>query len=143
MAILLHGKYAQLKMSNRLKIKEYERSVREYPVLKIVWVAMDALKLCIEHPPDHKEQQKYCNGWKHDHFVSNVICFAPNGSISCSCLNCPESLHDCNVARQGGPYDTLKKVYEATGGTCVAYSAFANYRYMIILQENLTVLDGP
>ena len=131
-------------MPTRQKVEEYKRLVRKkYPVLKNVWVAMDGLKLRIERPPDHEEQMKYYNGWKHDHYISNVICFAPDGTIPCAYLNCPGSLHDSNVARQGGLYNKLKKVYEATGGMCVADSAFSSYCYMIISQKNLTVPNGP
>ncbi len=71
-------------------------------MLKNVWVAMDGLKLGIERPTDHEEQMKYYNGWKHYHYISNVICFAPDGTLPCAFLNCPGSLHDSNFARQGG-----------------------------------------
>ncbi len=50
-------------MPNRQKVAEYKRDVRDiYPVLKYVWVAMDGLKLCIEHPSDHEEQKILLGG---------------------------------------------------------------------------------
>ena len=96
-------------------VKAAVAALKKYPVLKNVWVAMDRLKLGIERPPDHEEQMKYYNGWKHDHYNSTVIYFAPHKTIPCAYLNCPGSLHVSNVARQGGLYIKLEKMYDATG----------------------------
>ncbi len=40
-------------------------------------------------------------------------------------------------------HNILKKVYEATGGMCVADSVFSSHCYMVISQKNLTVPNGP
>ncbi len=67
------------------------------------------------HPPDHDKQRTYYIGWNHGYIVSNVICFAHDGTVPCTYLNCPGPLHDSNynVARQVSLYNNLKMVYEA------------------------------
>jgi hypothetical protein len=38
---------------------------------------MDGLKVKIEQAPDHLSQSKFYNRWKHDHFVTSLLAFAP------------------------------------------------------------------
>jgi len=45
----------------------------------------------------------------HDHYVTNLLVFAPDGTIIGDCvLNCPGSMHDSELAYFGGVYDRLR-----------------------------------
>jgi len=61
----------------------------------------------------------FYNGWKHDHFISNILCFAPNGTIVSCVINAPGSLHDSTIAEFGGLYDKLQAVFEHFNAKCV------------------------
>ena len=45
-------------------------------------------------------QNAYYNGWTCFHYCSNILTFAPDGSILHAVLNAPGSWHDSNVAEQ-------------------------------------------
>ncbi len=59
-----------------------------------------------------KIQEMYYNGWKVDHYVTNVFVFVPDGMIPIEFFNVPSSVHDSQVAEWGGIYDTLESVYK-------------------------------
>ncbi|KAE8914944.1 hypothetical protein PF005_g7801 [Phytophthora fragariae] len=61
----------------------------------------------------------FYNGWTHDHYVSNVLGFAPNGKIIASSLNAPGCLRDSVVIDYGGIYEKLQNLYDETGGRVV------------------------
>jgi hypothetical protein len=54
-----------------------------------------------------------------------VFIFAPSGLIVACTLNAPGSWHDSTIAQSGGLYNDLQSIHEATGGKCVADSAFS------------------
>jgi hypothetical protein len=66
-----------------------------------VWCTMDGLKLTLEQSGDALIQERYCNGWTHDHYVTLVLCFCPDGTIPFAYINIPGSVHDCQVADYG------------------------------------------
>jgi hypothetical protein len=86
---------------------------------------MDGLKLPIQKSGDEAIQNAYYNGWLHDHLVGSVFTFAPSGLILACTINAPGSWHDSTIAQNGGLYNDLKTVYDATVGKCVADSAFS------------------
>ena len=52
---------------------------------------VDGLKLYLQQAGNSIIQSRFYNGWKHDHFVTNIFAFAPNGSIIACTLNAPET----------------------------------------------------
>ena len=64
------------------------------------------------------------NGWTHDHYVSNILAFTPDGCICLAILNCPGSWHDVRVATEGGLFDALDLIPNGTDYYFVADSAF-------------------
>jgi hypothetical protein len=80
-------------------------------------------------------QNAYYNGWLHDEFVGSVFLFAPSGLIVACTVNTPGSWHDSTVAENGGLYSDLKKFHDATGGKCVADSAFFLKRCPFIIKS--------
>jgi hypothetical protein len=72
---------------------------------------MDGLKITLEQSSDALIQKEYCNGWTHDHYVSSVICFCPNGTIPIVFVNVPGAVHDSQIADYGNIYGKLCKMY--------------------------------
>ena len=76
---------------------------------------IDGLKLPVEEPSNQDMENAMYNGWLHDHYISNILVFAPDGAcfylfthfnnvsfagsiIACH-LNAPGSWHDSRVAQ--------------------------------------------
>ena len=45
-------------------------------------------------------QNAYYNGWTCSHYCSNILTFAPDGTIIHAILNAPGSWHDLNIAKR-------------------------------------------
>ena len=71
-------------------------------------------------------QERYYNGWTHDHYVTSVFCFCPDGTTPNAFFNVPGSVHDSQVAELGRIYKKLETVYKTTGGKCCIDLAFGN-----------------
>ena len=125
--VLKVEKEAAICLPNRQQIQQYKAAINErHPNLKDVWCTMDGLKLRLQQAPNLKIQGMYYNGWTHDHYVTAVLCFAPDGTIPICCYNVPGSIHDSKVAEWGNIYDKLELMYDQHGVVCTADSAFAS-----------------
>jgi DDE superfamily endonuclease len=102
---------------------------RRHYVLDDIWCTMDGLKLYLQCSGNLRTQNNYYNGWTHDHYVTSVFVFCPDGTICMCCYNCPGSIHDSKIAELGNIYKKLERVYQTTGARCAANSAFAAKRY--------------
>ena len=90
---------------------------------------MDGLKLHIQRTRDNNTQKNFYNGWTHDHYVTAVFTFTPDGTIPICCYNVPGSVHDSKIAEWGNIYKKLENVHERLGGArCAADSAFSKRR---------------
>jgi DDE superfamily endonuclease len=108
------------------KVRQYmEAFGRRYPHVASVAFAADGMKLPIEPPGHDLKQNKFYNGWKHGHFITNVFVFAADGSIPVCALNSPGCLHDCTNADYGKIYEKLQDVYDECGAMTVFDSAFS------------------
>ena len=87
---------------------------------------MDGLKLYLQSAGHADIQERYYNGWTHDHYVTSVFCFCPDGTIPIAFFNVPGSVHDSQVAEFGNIYDKLEGVFLSTGAKCCVDSAFGN-----------------
>jgi hypothetical protein len=87
---------------------------------------MDGLKLYLQQSGNAVIQEWYYNGWTHDHYVTSVFCFCPDGTIPIAFFNVPGSVHDSQVAEFGNIYNKLEDVYLLTRGKCCVDSAFGN-----------------
>ena len=63
----------------------------------------DGLKILFCKAGDQLKQAGFCNGWKCDHYITNLCVFGPDGTIHAALLNCPGSIHDSELARKGMP----------------------------------------
>ena len=139
MVLRKHDK-ASVRIPSPEKVDEYKQLVRnKHQFLTDVWCTMDGLKLTLEQSGDALIQERFYNGWTHDHYVSSVLCFCPDGTIPIAFINCPGSLHDSQIADYGNIYDKLQYVYERDGTKCTVDSAFGNVarEYLIKSSQEL------
>jgi hypothetical protein len=80
--VLKQDPLAKIAIPSHEKLEEYCALIdRCHPALPDVWGTMDGLKIKIDEAPDEITQSRFYNGWKHSHFVTAILCFAPDGSI--------------------------------------------------------------
>jgi len=98
---------------------------------------MDDLKLMLEQSGDALIQERFYNGWTHDHYVSSVLCFCPDGTIPIAYINIQEgAVHDSQIANYGNIHDKLEAVYRLDGGQCTIDSAFGNIRREFLIKSS-------
>ena len=98
---------ARVEMPNAEEIEAFKAAINlKYPSLSNVWGSMDGLKLFLQQAgkqvgkPD--VQNYFYNGWTHDHYVSNLFLFSPDGKIRKYFLNAPGCWHDSTLANASG-----------------------------------------
>ncbi len=116
-----------------------------HPLLNNCWATMDWLKLFLQSSRNAEIQERYYNRWMHDHHVTSVFCFCPNGTIPITFFNVPQFVHDNQVAEFGRIYNTLEDVFWTTGGKCCIDSAFWNVdrKYLYKSCQDLLALNAP
>ncbi len=85
---------------------------------------MDGLKLYIERPPDETIHIQYHNGWTHDHYITNVVVFTPDGTIPMAYSKISRCIHDSQVAECGNICAELEKMFDEYGLCYVVDSGF-------------------
>ena len=105
---------------------------------------MDGLKLYIERSPNDIVQECFYNGWKADHYVTNVFVFCPDGTIPNAFFNAPGSIHDSQVAEWGGIYDKLEIMYDKYHVRCTSNSDFGkiNRDYLLKTSQDYVCSDS-
>jgi hypothetical protein len=53
----------------------------QHPLLNDCWAMMDSLKLYLQQVGSGEIQECFYNGWTHDHYLTSVFCFCPDGTI--------------------------------------------------------------
>jgi hypothetical protein len=97
---------------------------------------MDGLKIALEQSGDALIQECFYNGWTHNHYVSSVLCFCPDGTISIAYINITGAAHDSQIADYGDIYDKLETVYQQDGGQCTIDSAFGNVNREFLINSS-------
>jgi len=101
--VLQDDNFAKISIPSNATIQQYKVMIKaKYPLLDDVWSAMDGLKTPIQQSGSEKIQRYFYNGWKHNHFVTSVLCFCPDGTIPIAHMNLPGSTHDSTIADWGG-----------------------------------------
>jgi hypothetical protein len=114
-------------MPDHDEIDRFVLSINEkYPALYNCWGAMDGLKLCVEKAGDYQIQNLFFNGWQHDHYISNLFLFSPDGKIRVCYINATGTMHDSTMAKWGGVYDTIDLLFAESGAKIVVDSAFSS-----------------
>jgi len=128
---------AQIRIPSRDAIKGYQEAIGErHPRLKDVWATMDGLKLYLQQSSNDEVQQRFYNGWTHDHYVTSVFCFCLDGTIPIAFFNVPGSVHDSQVADWGDIYLKLEAVYRSMGGKCTVDSAFGQVEREFLIKSS-------
>ena len=76
----------------------------KYSMLKKLFCVADGLKLYLEQSGNYIIQNMFYNGWTHNHYVSNVFVFAPNGVVIACAVNALGVMHNSTVAEWGHVY---------------------------------------
>jgi len=127
---------AAIVMPNDNDIATMQAAFQErHPALSDGYGVADGLKLLLQQSGNIIIQNRFYNGWTHDHYVSNVFVFSPLGKIIACAINAPGCLHDSTIAGYGDIYDKLEEAYNRTGGKCVVDSAFARARYPFLIKS--------
>lgn len=80
--VLSQREDTQVKMPTADKCKEYIAAVsRKYHSLNSVGLVGDGLKVPIQKATDARKQNAFYNGWKSDHYITNLFVFGPDGLI--------------------------------------------------------------
>ena len=77
--ITLPGSKIQMPFIGDIRI--FQETIAEYPTLQGSWFVMDGLKIPIEASKNYSSQLLFYNGWQHDHFITNLYVFSPDGCI--------------------------------------------------------------
>ena len=137
---------SQVKLpTNEVVLNEFCTAVaRRHPTLgeENVCFACDGLKLLLEQAGDTTIQNMFYNGWTHNHYITNVFGFAPNGTIVSMCINAPGSMHDSQLAQFGYIYDNLDDMYNRYGVKCCVDSAFFASKNDSLIQSAQTCPVG-
>ena len=117
---------AKVKMPSDDDVTTYVDMIQDkYPALTNCWGAMDGLKIGLEAAGDEQTQSRFYNGWKCDHYISNLFLFSPAGRICAAYFNAPGTVHDSTMALMSGIYSKIDEVYVRTGARVVVDSAFS------------------
>jgi hypothetical protein len=108
---------AQVSLPSPEEVNKYKAAFGErHPLLHDCWATMDGLKLYLQQAGNTDIQERFYNGWTHDHYVTSVFCFCPDGTIPIAFFNVPGSVHDSQVVELGKIYCKLEHVYKMMGG---------------------------
>lgn len=73
---------ARVRIPSGEEIESFKEAfATRHPLLSDCWATMDGLKLYLQAAGHAEIQEKYYNGWTHDHYVTSVFCFCPDGTI--------------------------------------------------------------
>ena len=133
---------AKVKMPEVEEVVEFTSMISaKYLSLPNVWGAMDGLKVMLEAAGDDRMQNMFYNGWKCDHYISNLFLFSPNGKICACFFNAPGTVHDSMMANMSGIYEKIDQVYVQTGAKVVMDSAFGKLERSSMVKSFATNLD--
>ena len=112
---------AQVRMPAEQKLEEYKKVVAaRHPALKHTCFVADGMKVLIGRSGLFFTQERFYNGWKGDHFITNLFVFCPDGTICVALINAPGNCHDSELAS----YGSRSIWHEKYGVQCVMDSAF-------------------
>ncbi|KAG8713049.1 hypothetical protein FRC08_013759 [Ceratobasidium sp. 394] len=81
------------------RMEHYAGIIQEqHPLIDGAFGFVDGLSLPVSTSTDPAIKNATYNGWLHTHKISNVITFAPDGTVIAAKVNAPGSWHDSRVA---------------------------------------------
>ena len=131
---------SEVRMPDAAEIALFKEAITvRHSLLVDCYCMVDGLKHYLQQAGDSVIQSHFYNGWKHNHYVTNIFAFAPNGSIIACTLNAPGTWHDSTPAHWGSMYSKLQKCWEDHHGKVLMDSAFASNMYEFIIQSSQNV----
>jgi hypothetical protein len=107
---------ARVFISSMEEIETFKADFGErHALLNNCWAVMDGLKLYLQPLGNAEIQERYYNGWTHDHYVTSVFCFCPNGTIPIAFFNVLGCVHDSQVTEFGRIYHKLEEYLDNRG----------------------------
>lgn len=103
-----------------------EAVLEHHEALEDAHCVMDGSKLHFESCEGLGEQSMFCNGWQHDHCISNLFVSGVDGQIALAIVNAPGSAHGSTLAHWGKAHSCLEEHCELTGRECCVDSAFVS-----------------
>jgi len=98
--VLADDPVARIAWPGENKMRRLAASVNQrHPLLGGLFGFVDGHKLPVNTSQEHEVENATYNGWDHSHCISNVFCFAADGTIAYCVLNAPGSWHDSAVAQ--------------------------------------------
>ncbi len=94
---------------------------------------MEWLKLKLQKSPNQSIQEMFYNGWKADHYVTNVF---SDETIPIAFFNDPGCVHDIQVTEWEEIYVKLESVYKSNGEICVVDSTFGKISQKILIKSS-------
>ena len=89
-AILKADLKSEVRMPDAAKIALFKEAITaKHSLLVDCHCMVDGLKLYLQQAGDSVIQSRFYNGWKHNHYVTNIFAFALSGSIIACTLNAP------------------------------------------------------
>ncbi|OWZ06669.1 hypothetical protein PHMEG_00021049 [Phytophthora megakarya] len=81
-------------------------TARRKPILQFTWGFIDGKNYRVQEPAQRDVQNAHYNGWLHNVFVTDTLCFSADGLIVWCLHNCPGSWNDADtrVSRFGSVY---------------------------------------
>ena len=82
-AILKADLKSEVRMPDAAEIALFKEAITsKHSLLVDCYSMVDGLKHYLQQAGNSIIQSHFDNGWKHDHFVTNIFAFAPNGRSS-------------------------------------------------------------
>ncbi len=73
---------ARLRISSADDVETFNAAFTEqHPLSNDCWATMDDLKLYLKTAGNAEFQECFYNRWTHDHYVTSVFCFCPDGTF--------------------------------------------------------------
>ena len=145
LAILKADPKSEVRMPDAAKISLFKEAIAaKHSLLVDCYCMVDGLKLYLQQAGDSVIQNCFYNGWKHNHFVTNIFALALNGSIIACTSNAPGTWHDSTLAHWGSMYSKLQKCWEDHHEKVLMDSAFASnmYNFNIQSSQNVPIMEG-
>lgn len=142
--VLKNHPLARVEMPSYDEVEEFKAAISAlYPRLQTVWGAVDGLKLRMHVPGEDNKQSMFYNGWTHDHYVSNLFLFSPDGKIRKCFLNAPGCWHDSTLANASMMYHALDDIYHRNHhAQVVVDSAFNKDRWPCLIKSRQNIIDN-
>ncbi len=122
-----HDPLARVSVPSVEEIETFKAAFAErHLLLNDFWATIDGLKLYLQTAGNAYIQERFYNGWMHEHYVTSVFCFCLDGTIPISFFNVPGSVHDSQVAKFENIYNKLEEVYHLYGAKCCVDLAFGH-----------------